>query len=55
MRKEFASVKFIVYLQFSLISSQDIEFISRMLRYGIDVLYPKLTWMDKIHILDVSH
>lgn len=53
-RKEFATVKFIVYLQFSLLVLKDPLLTDQLLRYGFDVLYPKLKWNDKAIGLEIS-
>lgn len=53
-RKEFAAVKYIVYLQFAaMILSNDSDKVDDLIRYGFDTLYPKLTWFDKVTALDI--
>lgn len=41
-RREFATVKYLVYLQFAGIVSQDAELLDDLIRYGFDHLYGKL-------------
>ena len=52
-RKEFASIKFIIYLQYASAVARDIKIMEDLGRYGADTLYPKLMWQDKITILDM--
>lgn len=47
-RQEFPTIKYIVYLNFATVIQMDGETIDSLLRYGNDILYPKLQWPDKL-------
>lgn len=51
-RQEFPSLKFLIYLNFACVVQMDAQVIDGLLRYGTDVIYPKLQWPDKLQILD---
>lgn len=53
-RKEFPIVKYIVYLQYAGLLAQDAETVDSLLRYGFDVVYEKLRWLDKAVALQVA-
>ena len=54
-RREFPALKYIVYLNSSIIVAQDFKLMNDLLKYGLDVLYPKLQWTDKIQIIDMAN
>jgi hypothetical protein len=35
--------------------AQDIQLLHELVMYGLDHLYPKLKWTDKVQILDVAN
>ena len=41
-RKEFPAVRYIIYLNYSVVVTLNPNLIESLLRYGADVLYPKL-------------
>ena len=51
-RREFSSIKFIIYLQYASVVAKDMKLLEDLSRYGADTLFPKLMWQDKITILD---
>ena len=53
-RREFPVVKYIVYLQFSIVVAQDQELLDSLLRFGFDEIYEKLRWLDKVTSLEVA-
>ena len=53
-RREFAVVKYLVYLQFSAMVAQDQEAVDGLLRYGFDHLYAKLRPLDKVSALEIA-
>ena len=54
-RQEFASVSYIVYLNFATAIYHDGKLIDDLIRYGADVLYPKLLWPVKQALLEISN
>jgi hypothetical protein len=54
-RKEFPAAKYIVYLNSSLIVAQDMKLLHALTQYGLDSLYSKLNWHDKVQILDIAN
>ena len=52
-RKEFATVNYMIYVQFSLLVAKNPELADDLLRYGFDVLYEKLTWLDRSIALQI--
>lgn len=50
-RHEFPALKYVVYLNFACVVQMDGTTIDNLLRYGNDVLYPRLQWPDKLNIL----
>ena len=54
-RQEFPALKYIIYLNFASVISLNGGIIDSLLRYGTDVLYPKLLWPDKFQILDLCN
>ena len=52
-RREFASIKFIIYMQYATCVAKDMKMLEDLSRYGADTLYPRLMWQDKITILDI--
>ena len=53
-RKEFPTSKFIVYLNATVVLGQKMELLHDLMRYGLDHLYPKLVWTDKVQILEFA-
>jgi hypothetical protein len=53
-RKEFPIVKYIVYLKFAAVVQGDQKIISDLVRYGFDVIYEKLRWLDKVSTLEIA-
>lgn len=53
-RKEFPTVKFIVYLQYAALLGRDAKLLDSLIRYGFDDLYDKLKWLDKIVALEIA-
>ena len=53
-RKEFPTVKYLVYLQFAAVATQDQEVIDGLIRYGFDHLYAKLRPLDRISALEIA-
>lgn len=53
-RREFPVVKYIVYLQFSIVVAQDQELLDSLLRFGFDDIFEKLRWLDKLTSLEVA-
>jgi hypothetical protein len=53
-RKEFPVAKFIIYLNSAVTLVQDIQLMHELLKYGLDVLYPKLQWTDKVNLIDLA-
>lgn len=53
-RKEFPVVKYIVYLQFGALLGGDQELLDNLIRYGFDILYPKLRWLEKVSSLEIA-
>ena len=51
-RQEFASSKFLVYINFAIVVNQKEPIVTSLLRYGTDVLYAKFLWPDKLQLLD---
>lgn len=54
-RHEFPALKFIIYLNFACVISLNPKTIDGLLRYGSDVLYPRLQWPDKLQIIDICN
>lgn len=54
-RQEFPALRYIIYLNFAAVIQMNGETIDSLLRYGIDILYPKLQWPDKLQILDICN
>ena len=52
-RREFASIKYLVYVQFSALVARDVNLLEELVRYGCDTLYHKLMWQDKIMIIEM--
>ena len=52
-RNEFPTIKLMVYLNFGMVIVQEPQLLEQLSRYGIDTLYPKLTWFDKITLADI--
>ena len=50
----FPVVKYLAYLQYGILLSQDQEVLDSLVRYGFDEVYEKLQWLDKITALDVA-
>ena len=53
-RKEFPTLKYLVYLQFAAVATQDQEVIDGLIRYGFDHLYSKLKPLDRISALEIA-
>lgn len=53
-RREFATIKYLVYLQFAALVKKDALMINDLLMYGFDTLYPKLRWLDKVAALEIA-
>ncbi|CDW74094.1 UNKNOWN [Stylonychia lemnae] len=47
-RKDFATIKYVIYLQFGGIVLNNQAIVDDLVRYGFDFLYPKLQWIDKV-------
>jgi len=52
-RHEFPAIKLMVYLNFGMVIVEDAQLLEQLCRYGLDTLYPKLNWLDKITLVDV--
>ncbi len=53
-RREFPTIKYLVYLQFAAVATQDQEVIDGLIRYGFDHLYGKLKPLDRISALEIA-
>jgi hypothetical protein len=53
-RKEFPTVKVLVYLQYSALLGRDQALMDSLVRYGFDDVYHKLRWLDKITALEIA-
>ena len=49
-QQEFSSFHYNAYLRFAIHIQRQEETIDDLLRYGIDILYPKLFWTNKLYI-----
>jgi hypothetical protein len=54
-RREFPALRFLVYVNASVMIANDLNLMHDLLRYGLDYIYPKLTWTDKVQILDMAN
>lgn len=53
-RKEFPTIKYLVYLQYSALLGKDDELTDSLVRYGFDTVYSKLRWLDKVVSLEIA-
>ena len=53
-RKEFPNIKYIIFAHFGALIAQDEELTDHLLRYGCDVLFPRLNWVDRVSVLDMA-
>lgn len=53
-RKEFPTIKYLVYLQYSALLGKDEELMDSLVRYGFDTVYSKLRWLDKVISLEIA-
>lgn len=54
-RREFPIVKYLVYLNSSVIIANDMDLMHDLMKYGLDILYSRLEWTDKVQILDIAN
>lgn len=54
-RKEFPAVRYLVYLNACVVLGQKMDLLHDLMRYGLDTMYPKLTWIDKCSILEFAN
>ena len=53
-RKEFATIKYVIYLQYAAFFTQDRELLEGIIRYGFDELFDKLRWLDRVTALEYA-
>lgn len=53
-RREFPTIKYLVYLQFSAVVAQEEELVDGLIRYGFDHLYHKLRPLDRVTALEIA-
>jgi len=52
LKREFAACYHSIYVQFAIFYKQDPKLVIGLIQYGADSLFPKLSWHDRIALLD---
>jgi len=53
-RREFPTIKYIIFTHFSAMIAQENALTDFLLKYGCDVLFPRLNWVDRLSILELA-
>lgn len=53
-RKEFPTMKYIIFTHFSAMIAQENALTDFLIKYGCDVLFPRLNWVDRLALLDLA-